>query len=59
MMAGFLPAIVAVMAATRRWGPVALDQRGTLARLVAIFFGVWGGIALLVDWRRWWPGRRG
>ena len=32
--------------------------RGVLQASAAVFLVTWFGVALAVDWRRWWPGQR-
>ncbi len=59
LLVGIVPAGIAAVAALRALGGVGmLNGRGGLAGPVVIFFSVWFGIALVVDWRRWFRGSR-
>ncbi|WP_284350399.1 hypothetical protein [Roseisolibacter agri] len=59
LLVGLAVAVLAVAGTLRLMirGPV-YGGRGSAQLLVLLFFIVWFGTALIVDWRRWWPGRR-
>ena len=58
LLVGIVPAGMAVLVTVRAMAHAQAGGRGTLRMLAVLFFIVWFGVALLVDWRRWWPGRR-
>jgi hypothetical protein len=62
LLTGIVPAGAAAMAAFRAMVDAGMGNgqgaRGVVMGVGVIFFVVWFGVALLVDWRRWWPGRR-
>ena len=62
LLIGIVPAGVAAAGAFRVMAGVGMGggrgSRGLVIGTAVIFAGVWFGVALGVDWRRWWPGRR-
>ena len=56
-MVGIVPAGVAAAGALRVMMHAGM-ARGVLMFTAVIFLCVWFGIALVIDWRRWWPGLR-
>ena len=57
LVVGIVPAGAAAVGALRVMMHTGM-ARGVLIFTAVIFFCVWFGIALVIDWRRWWPGWR-
>lgn len=59
---GLVPAGVAAAGAARAMAHAGMaagtGARGLVVGAAVIFVAVWFGVALIVDRRRWWPGRR-